>query len=353
MAHTFGIIGAGMIARFHAQAIQSMKNCGLGGVFSEDQEGAVAFAKANNCKAFLSIEEMMADPSIDIVTIATPSGSHLEPALIAADAGKHIICEKPLEVTSERAQKMIRHCADRNVVLSGIFNRRFNPAVEELKKAVDLGRFGKLAICDAQIKWYRDQAYYDSAAWRGTWALDGGGALMNQSIHTIDQLLYFAGPVSRLTASTTTLSHTGIEVEDNAVAILEFENGARGAIQASTSCWSSTGHPAEIQLCGTEGSVFLQDDQFRKWEFLKPLESDARVMETIMLEKKRGLGANDPSAIDFKGHQLNFEDVVQAIDNGTSPTISGEEALKAIQLIEAIYQSASDQGQWVTLSNLI
>jgi UDP-N-acetyl-2-amino-2-deoxyglucuronate dehydrogenase len=350
MMHSFGIVGTGMIAGFHAEAIRNMKNCRLGGVYSRNQENTNNFAEAHGGKAYRSMEEMMDDLSIDIVTIATPSGAHLEPALKAADAGKHVICEKPLEVTSERAARMINHCADRGVVLSGIFNRRFNPAVATLKKAVDAGRFGTLSLCDAQIKWYRDQAYYDSAKWRGTWELDGGGALMNQSIHTIDLLLYFVGPVGRVSASVATLGHSGIEVEDTAVAILEFENGARGAIQASTACWSESGHPAEIQICGTDGSVFLQDDQFRKWEFARREADDASILETMGAEKKQGKGANDPRAIDYTEHQRNFEDVVRAIDTGTSPSVSGEEALKAIRLIEAIYESASDQGRWTSLT---
>ena len=346
---TFGIIGGGTIATFHAQAIQAMQGGKLGAIYARNPSKVKALGEKFNCKSYSNLDEFLADKTIDIVTIATPSGAHLEPTIAAAKVKKHIICEKPLEVTPARIQQMIHVVKEEGVILSGIFNRRFNPAVEALKEAVEQGRFGTLSLCDAQIKWFRDQAYYDSGAWRGTMALDGGGALMNQSIHTIDLLLYLVGNVKRLSASIALLTHENIEVEDTAVAILEFENGARGTIQGSTSCWSSTGHPAEIQLCGSEGSVFLQDDGFRIWDFLKKNKQDVYVKENLMQGNTVGLGANDPKAINFLGHQRNFEDVVQAIESGREPLITGEEALRSVELIDAIYRSAKSDGAWIDM----
>jgi predicted dehydrogenase len=346
---TFGIIGGGMIANFHAQAIQAMKGGQLGAIYARKPEKAKALGLQYKCKAYTDLNDLLADKSIDIVTIATPSGAHLEPTIAAAKAGKHIICEKPLEVTPARIEEMILVCQEQKVVLSGIFNRRFNSAVETFKKAIDQGRFGQLTLCDAYVKWYRTQEYYDSGAWRGTWKLDGGGALMNQSIHTIDQLIYLAGNIKRLSASVTCLTHEGIEVEDTAVAILEFENGARGVIQGATSCWSSQGHPAEVHLCGSEGSVFMSDESFRVWDFKTPTAEDDFVKENLMKDAIQGLGANDPSAINFRGHLRNFEDVAEAIEAGKTPLITGEEALKAVRVIDAIYRSAKQNGAWITL----
>lgn len=346
---TFGIIGGGMIANFHAQAIEAMDGGQLGAIYARDPEKAAALSKKYNCRGYHDLDAFLADDAIDIVTIATPSGAHLEPALAAAKKGKHIICEKPLEVTPDRIQQMIDICIENNVLLAGIFNRRFNPAVQHLKKAVDEGRFGKLTLCDAYVKWYRTQEYYDSGAWRGTWALDGGGALMNQSIHTIDQLIYLAGDIKRLSASMDCLIHEGIEVEDTAVAILEFQNGARGVIEGATSCWSSKGHPAEVHLCGSEGSVFLADESFKVWDFKSSAPQDDFVKHHLMEGAAIGLGANDPSAINFEGHRLNFEDVVQAIEEDRSPLVTGEEALKAVKVIHAIYESAKQNGVWIDL----
>lgn len=346
---TFGIIGGGMIANFHAQAIQAMKGGQLGAIYARNPEKVKALALQYNCKAYTDLNDLLTDKSIDIVTIATPSGAHLEPTIAAAKAGKHIICEKPLEVTPARIEEMIQVCKAQNVVLAAIFNRRFNSAMKAFKKAVDKGRFGQLTLCDAYVKWYRTQEYYDSGAWRGTWQLDGGGALMNQSIHTIDQLIYLAGNIKRLSASTTCLTHEGIEVEDTAVAILEFENGARGVIQGATSCWSSQGHPAEVHLCGSAGSVFMSDESFRVWDFKSPTTDDDFVRKNLMENAAQGLGANDPSAMNFNGHLRNFEDVVQAIETGKKPLITGEEGLKAVKVIDAIYRSAKQNGAWITL----
>ncbi|GAA5496536.1 myo-inositol 2-dehydrogenase [Rubritalea halochordaticola] len=345
----FGIIGAGMIARFHAQAINAMEEGTLHSVYARDAAKAESFAEEFGCKAYTDFETFLADQELEVVTIATPSGAHLEPALAAAKAGKHIACEKPLEVTTERVDEMIAAADAHGVKLAGIFNRRFSPAVAAIKQAAEQKRFGTLALAEASIKWYRDQAYYDSGAWRGTWKLDGGGALMNQGIHTVDQLIYIAGPIKRLSASMATLAHEGIEVEDTAVAVLEFENGARGVIQASTACFSKTGHPAEVQLCGDQGSAFLTDESFRVWDFAEEQEEDAEILSTLMQGADQGLGANDPTAINFYGHQRTFEDLVTAIQNDTVPAVDGHEARKAVAVIRAIYESAQNGGKWVEL----
>ncbi|GJM33923.1 MAG: oxidoreductase [Saprospiraceae bacterium] len=348
--YTFGIIGGGMIAEFHAQAIQAMgENVKLGAIYARNPEKAKRLGEQFNCKSFSDLDDFLGDPSIDIVTIATPSGAHLEPAIAAARAKKHIICEKPLEVTPARVQQMIDVAKKEQVVLSGIFNRRFNPAMEQFKLAVENQRFGTLTLCDAQIKWHRTQAYYDSAAWRGTIALDGGGALMNQAIHTVDLLLYLVGKVKRISASMALLTHKNIEVEDTAVAILEFENGAKGTIQAATSCWSSTGHPAEIQLCGSHGSVILSDESFRVWDFVEKKEQDIYVHKNLMIGNQVGMGANDPKVINITGHLRNFENVISAIEQNVPPFVSGEEAMKPVQLIDAIYRSAKSDGEWIIM----
>lgn len=346
----FGIIGGGMIANFHAQAIKAMDGGELHSFYARRQEPVDELVAEYGGKGYTDLDEFLADPELEIVTIATPSGAHLDPTLAAAKAGKHVVCEKPLEVTPERIDMMIAACDEAGVTLAGIFNRRFHPAMDAFKKAVDEERFGTLTMCDAYVKWYRDQAYYDSGAWRGTWKLDGGGALMNQGIHTIDQLIYLVGDVESVCASTACLAHEGIEVEDTAVAILEFKNGARGVIQGSTACWSTDGHSAEVQVSGDEGSVFLADEKFKVWDFAEGADVDKEIHGNLMrTSEAKGIGANDPKAIDFSGHQRNFEDVVKSIGEGRPPRVDGREARRAVALITAIYESAKNDGAKVRL----
>jgi predicted dehydrogenase len=265
------------------------------------------------------------------------------------NAGKHVICEKPLEITTERIDQLIEAAAKNGKTLSAVLNRRFHPGMDAFKKAAVEGRFGKLTSASAYVKWYRDQAYYDSAGWRGTWALDGGGALMNQSVHTVDALLYLAGPAKAVTAVTACQAHERIEVEDSIVATVEFANGALGVIECSTCTWSKAGHPARVQLAGTDGSVFLADESFEMWDFREEKPEDAVIQSTLMKGQEAGLGANDPTAINFYQHQRNFEEVVQAIQEGRPCKTHAAEARKAVALIRAIYESAQNGGKKVYL----
>lgn len=338
-----------MIGYFHAKAITAMNGGELHSVFDLRQEAADKLAAEYGGKAYSDITDFLADPELEIVTVGTPSGAHLEPSLAALNAGKHVIVEKPLEITVERIDQLMEAAKKNGKTIAPVLNRRFHPGMDAFKKAVDEGRFGKLTNASAYIKWFRDQAYYDSAAWRGTWALDGGGALMNQSIHTIDALIYLAGPVKSVQANTACLAHTDIEVEDIAVAILEFENGARGIIEGSTCTWSKDGHPARVQLAGTDGSVFLADEAFEIWDFREEKPEDAEIRETLMKGQEVGLGANDPNAIDFYQHQRNFEEIVNAIHEGREPTTSATEARKPVALIRAIYESAQNDGKKIYL----
>ena len=346
----FGIVGCGMIAEFHARAIERMKGAHLACVFSRSKANADRIAKAFDCASYQNYGTFLAHPGLDIVAIATPSGAHLEPSLQAAKAGKHIICEKPLEVTLERVDRMIRTCDENGVMLAGIFPRRFNEATKVFKQAVTNGRLGRITLADAYIKWYRTQEYYDSGDWRGTWLLDGGGALMNQSIHTIDLLYYLSGEVESVSAYADRAIHKGIETEDNAVAIVKFKSGALGVIEGSTSCYSPTGHPAEVHICGSEGSVFMRDNAFTVWDFKRKKPSDQKIMHKFRAEAGiAGAGAADPRAIDFSGHQKNFEDAVRSLKGGKKPLIDGREARKSIEIILAIYRSALTGGKPVRL----
>jgi predicted dehydrogenase len=204
-----------------------------------------------------------------------------------------------------------------------------------------------VTLASALIPWWRTQAYYDSAAWRGTYALDGGGALMNQGIHTIDLLLWFLGPVKRVSANLGLVAHAGIEVEDIAVGWIEFANGTRATLAGSTACWSATGFPAEIRIHGTKGAAVLRDDKLTSFEFEAPLPADAGFLASA--QEAGGAGAADPKAISHGWHRLNLIDAIEAIRAGRRPSVDGAEGRKAVELILALYQSAQNGGTPVDL----
>ena len=346
MPKQFGIIGCGMIAGFHAQAIQAAGGT-LVACFDTSADAVKKLAgQYPGCKPYYDIKEFLANPNIDIVTIGTPSGAHLEPAVAAAGAGKHVIVEKPLEITLERCNKIIAACKKNNVQLATIFPSRFHDSSLTLKSAVDAGRFGRLTLGDAIVKWYRTQAYYDSGAWRGTWELDGGGALMNQAIHTIDLLMWLMGPIAEVTAHTALLAHERIAVEDTAVAALKFANGALGTIVGTTA--SYPGYLKRIEISGSQGSAILEEEDIIRWDFAEAIPSDASVLEAMANKKSGGGGAADPAAIGFSGHTKLFANVVDAIDGKEKLIVDGHEGCRSVEIILAIYKSA-ETGQTVKL----
>ncbi len=346
MAFGFGIVGCGMIANFHARAVGDIRGASVVACYDTVGASADRFAKANDCVAYHDLKKMMADPNVDVITICTPSGAHMEPALAAAKAGKHVIVEKPLEVTLTRCDRIIDACNKAGVVLSTIFPSRFHESSQLLKKAVDKGRFGKLTVGDAYVKWFRTQEYYDSGAWRGTWKLDGGGALMNQAIHSVDLLAWLMGPVQDISARTATLAHERIEVEDVAMATLRFENGALGVIEATTTAFP--GALKRIEIHGSAGSAVLEEEDITMWEFAKQTRSDAALLERMAGKTKTGGGAADPTAIGHHGHTEQFKNVLSAIKKGTQPLIDGPEGRRSVEIILAIYKAA-ETGRTVEL----
>ncbi len=339
MAVGFGIIGLGLIAEFHAKAIQAMSSARLVACLSRDRQKAERFAGVHRCRGYDSMSAFLQDPELEVVCVCTPSGAHLEAALPAIEAGRHVIVEKPLEITLERCDRMIEAAAKAGVQLAGIFPSRFHDLSRVAREAVDAGRFGRLTLGNAYVKWYRSQEYYDSGGWKGTRQYDGGGALMNQSIHAIDLLQWLMGPVERVAAFTGTLAHDRIEVEDTAVAGVQFANGALGTIEGATSVYP--GFYKRIELLGTAGSVVLDEENITTWTFAEEQPDDSRIREQFRRSTRTGGGASDPASIGFHGHQRQFEDLQRVLD-GTSaqPLVNGEEARKAVAIILAIYESA-------------
>ncbi len=334
----FGIIGAGLIADFHAKAIQSLDNAKLFGICGTNQEKAQRLAEKYNCKKFNNYSDLLQSENIDVVTIATPSGAHLEPAIEAAKCGKHVICEKPLEITLDRIDSMIQAHENSGTSLGGIFNFRFEDTTEIIKKAVEQGRLGTITYAAVYVPWWRNDAYYEN--WHGTWNLDGGGAMMNQSIHMVDLLQYLMGPVKSLAAFTSKLGHPQIETEDTAVGAIQFKNHALGIIYGTTA--SYPGQFRKLEITGTKGTIVLVENSLEVWQFAEMNKEDKQIIQKYG-KIKGGGGVADPAAISFVGHAKNIAAFLKALDEGRKFEIDGNEARKAVEIILDMYYSAREQ----------
>jgi predicted dehydrogenase len=329
----FGIVGPGSIAHVHSSAI-TQAGAELIAVYGRDEKKTKEFALQHGVQAFTDLDVFLACNDIDAITIATASGTHLEIGAQAARQGKHILCEKPLEVTSERADELIKVCAANNVQLGVFFQARFDECTQLAKEAITSGRLGKILLASCQMRWYRRQEYYDSAAWRGTWALDGGGCLMNQGIHTIDLLLYLVGSPAVVSAFQGPVTHKRIEVEDNLCASVCFKNGAIGTIEASTSC--SPGFPRRIEISGEKGTIGIEGNSIVRWEFAEKQPEDNEIMTTSDINIG---GAADPTAIDVSSHRLVVVDFIRSIQERRKPFIDGVEGKRAVDFVCAVYDS--------------
>lgn len=334
-----GIVGCGSVSDTHAEAIRHTKHGKLISVYSRSQSNINRLKEKVVVKGFTDYDEFLAQPDLDIVVICTPSGSHLEYGMAAAEAGIHLVVEKPIEVNVSRGRKLISHCTKKGVKLAVIYQNRFFDPVIRMKKAIDSGEIGKVFMASGYVKWFRDQDYYSGSNWRGTLDLDGGGALINQSIHTVDLLQWLAGGVETAQGVKGTFTHSGIEGEDNAVAVLKFRNGAIGVFEASTSI--TPPQPRKIEIHGDKGTAVLNGDDFqvkRTGDEIKPEE------------KSESAGASSPFAgMDFENHKNQYDQILEAILNDQSPPVSGEESLQSLAIVEAIYRS-SESGKVVEIN---
>jgi UDP-N-acetyl-2-amino-2-deoxyglucuronate dehydrogenase len=346
--HGFGIIGCGMIAEFHTRAINEIEGARVVAAFSRSESNGakIAALAGGGCQVYDDLDRMLAHPEVDVVCVCTPSGAHLDPAVKSALAGKHVVVEKPLEITLPRCDAIIRACEEGGVRLCTIFPSRFSPANIALKQAIEDARFGRLTLGDTHVKWWRTQEYYDSGGWRGTWDLDGGGALMNQAIHNVDLLYWLMGDVDSVQALTATLVHDRIEVEDTAVAAVRFKNGALGIIEAATSAYPGLLKRTEIH--GELGSARVEQDDVTLWSFATEAPGDDVILESLQKATGFTAGASDPRGINHAGHRDQLTDFLKAIDTGGTPRVDGREGRKSVEIIRAIYLSAKT-GQAVRL----
>lgn len=327
----FAIVGAGVISSFHAKAAAENPEAELVAISDVVEENARKLAEKYGIPSvYGDYQEMLERKDIDVVCVCVPSGKHAEVAIAAARAGKHILCEKPLDITIERMDRMIHEARAARVKLGVIYQRRTFPAAIAARKAVQENKLGRLVLGDAYLKYYRSQEYYDSAGWRGTWELDGGGALMNQGVHGIDLIQWIVGDVESVFARSAALVRN-IEVEDTAVAVVKYVNGAYGVIQGTTSVWP--GQETRFEIHGEKGSIVFADSGIKQWAFMDGETSVPDVEGTAS-------ASSDAANISADGHYILMDDMIQAIKEDRDPMITGEEASKAVKLILAIYESA-------------
>lgn len=329
-----GIIGCGVIAPWHAKAVTNIPDAELVAVSDIIPEKAEKLKEEFGAQyAYTDYREMLARDDIDIVSICTPSGMHADMGMDAARAGKHIMTEKPIDVRLDKIDQLVRVCKDEKVKLACIFQRRTSNLWRRVKQTVDEGKLGKMVLASAYLKYFRSQEYYDSAGWRGTWALDGGGALMNQGVHMVDILRWVMGPVDVVFGFADHLARR-IEVEDTAVASMRFKSGAFGTLEGTTSVTPGVNHRMEFH--GEKGTILVDGEGVVRWDV--PGEDKEEVVKG--LEDRVGSAASDPTAISAYGHQVQIADLVAAVREDREPMVSGEEARHAVELILSIYESA-------------
>jgi UDP-N-acetyl-2-amino-2-deoxyglucuronate dehydrogenase len=327
-----GLIGGGNITETHARAARAIPGVAIAAIYGTNAQKVSRLCAEHGGKAYTDFEGFLAHRPMDLVMIGSPSGCHASQGIAAAQRGLHVLTEKPIDVSTKSADALIDAARQSKVKLGVIFQDRMKPDIQRLKQLIDKGVLGKPLLIDARVKWYRPAEYYADSKWRGSLALDGGGALINQGVHTVDLLLWLLGDAVRVQARTATLLHR-IEAEDTAVAIIEFAGGALCNLVATTAVYP--GYPRRVEISGTRGTVILEHDRI--------VAADIRDADADLHENVPGdTNASASSAVvsDIRGHQAVLEDFLRAIRQDSEPACNGEEARRPVALIEEIYRAA-------------
>jgi UDP-N-acetyl-2-amino-2-deoxyglucuronate dehydrogenase len=332
MTFHIGLIGGGNITETHARAARAIPGVEISAIHGTNTEKVTRLCREHGGTPFQDFDAFLKHRPMDLVILGSPSGLHATQGMAAARKGLHVLTEKPLEITTARADALIEAAKQSSVKLGVIFQDRTKPHIRQLKTWLDQSLLGKPLFVDARVKWYRPPEYYSSSHWRGTLALDGGGALINQGVHTVDLLLWLLGDVVRVQARTATLLHK-IEAEDTAAALLEFASGALGVFHATTAAYP--GYPRRVEITGTEGTVILEHDRIIAANLKN---APAAVIEPAPLDQNQS--ASSAAVSDFRGHQAVLEDFLHAIQTNRTPACDGHEGRRSVALVEAIYRAA-------------
>ena len=326
-----GLIGGGNISETHARAALAA-GVNIAAIYGPNSEKLRRLVEKFGGTPYIKFEHFLNHQPMDFVAIGSPSGLHASQGIAAAKRGLHVLTEKPIDISVASADALIEAARSRNVKLGVMFQDRLKPGIRNLKGWIDRGLLGKPLFVDARVKWYRPPEYYSDSKWRGTLQFDGGGALINQAVHTVDLLLWLLGDVVRVQSSVATALHK-IEAEDIAVALLEFSSGARGVLQASTAIFP--GYPRRVEITGTEGTIVLEHDRVVAVDLRNPPK-----------DVRPGTPSDDSENVasavvsDFSGHQALFEDFIRAIQKDGAPACDGQEARRSMALVEEIYRAA-------------
>jgi UDP-N-acetyl-2-amino-2-deoxyglucuronate dehydrogenase len=338
-----GIIGGGNISETHARAARDVPGIEVAAVFGSNAEKVKRLATQSGAQAYSNFSDFLAHRPMDFVAIGSPSGLHGEQGIAAAERGLHVLAEKPLEINTARCDALIAATEKAGVKLGVFFQDRFKADLIRLKEWAAAGLLGKLILADARVKWLRPPNYYADSKWRGTLALDGGGALINQAIHTVDLLIWICGDVRAVQGARSTALH-GIDAEDTLVATLEFANGALGSLQATTSVYP--GYPRRVELTGSEGTVIVEHDR------LIAADLRQKPADSASTGDDRNASATSAAVSDVRGHAAAIADFVRAIETNGTPRCSGREGRKSVAVVEAIYEACAT-GRRVEVKNIV
>jgi len=336
----FGIIGGGGISDTHARAVSELNGLSVSAYYGSNQSKISQLSEQYGGSAFSSFEEFLNYQPMDAVMIGSPSGLHAEQGIACAKRGLHVLVEKPIDVTLEKTDALITECQRNKVKLAVCFQDRFAADSVRLKQLIDSGKLGKLILVSARVKWYRPPEYYGNSRWRGKLDLDGGGALMNQGVHTVDLLLWLLGDVKRVYAKALAALHN-IESEDTVVATLEFANGAVGTLEATTAAFP--GYDRQFEVTGSEGTIIFKHDRMISADLKTPLENGLQTQKGDANQS-----SSSPIVSDVSGHKKIIEDFVNAVKTDGTPRCDGSEGRRSVQLVQAIYES-SQLGQPVDM----
>jgi predicted dehydrogenase len=330
MTIRLGLIGGGNISETHARAAMAIPGVEVSAVYGSSSTKVARLCGECGATPYSDFEQFLGHKPMEFVAIGSPSGLHAEQGIAAARRGLHVLTEKPLEITTGKGRELIAAANEAGVKLGVFFQDRFKPDIIQVKKWVDAQVLGKPILADARVKWFRPPSYYGDSRWRGTLALDGGGALINQAIHTVDLLLWLFGDVASVQAEKRTALHK-IEAEDTLVALLEFANGAMGVLQAATSAYP--GYPRRVELTGSEGTVIIEHDG------LVAADLRNKPSELQSMGDDRNSSANSAAVSDVRGHRAVIEDFIEAIRTNREPRCNGAEGLRSVALVEKIYEA--------------